>query len=315
MLVGSSALAAPPLTTQVETISGPLPIDKTSQTEDVRFRSDFYERMTVPVRLSDTGPYRFLVDTGADRTAISRDLARKLNLRTGEGASLHSLAGVSAVATATVPRLELTRNVVSVIDAPLLDSVHMGADGILGVDSLRSQRVLFDFERQMMSIVPSRSREAANEPGSIVITARRRNGRLVLTEARANGRSVAVVLDTGAQISVINAALRRQLVGNRPTDASQRIDLTSVTGETIAAEYMTVRRLELGNVQLKDLIVVFADAHTFEALGLNDKPALLLGMNAMRAFKKVSIDFANRKLRVVLPEESRLEQHLAAARL
>jgi hypothetical protein len=44
------------------------------------------------------------------------------------------------------------------------------------------------------------------------------------------------------------------------------------------------------------------------------KPELLLGMNAISAFKKVSIDFANRKFRVVLPEESALMFELADAR-
>ena len=58
---------------------------------------------------------------------------------------------------------------------------------------------------------------------------------------------------------------------------------------------------------------MFADAHTFDQLNLQSKPALLLGMNAIRAFKKVSIDFANRKFRVVLPEESRLDTRMAAA--
>jgi hypothetical protein len=38
-------------------------------------------------------------------------------------------------------------------------------------------------------------------------------------------------------------------------------------------------------------------------------------MNAMRAFKKVSIDFASRRIRVVVPEHSALEMKLAAARL
>ena len=315
LLAAGTALSAQPRTTQMETVSGAVPIDKTTQTEDVRFRTDHSDRMTVPVRLSDTGPYRFLVDTGADRTAISRDLARKLNLQAGGGASLHSIGGVSAVSTATVPRLQLTRNVVNVVDAPLLESAHMGADGILGVDSLRSQRVLFDFERKTMSIVPSKSRDAADEPGSIVVTARRRSGRLIVTEAWVNGRRITVVLDTGADVSVINTALRRQLVGHRPADESKRVELHSVTGQRVPAEYMVLRRLEMGNVQLNDLVVVFADAHTFEALGLNDRPALLLGMNAMRAFKKVSIDFANKKVRVVLPERSEIELRLAAARL
>ena len=59
-----------------------------------------------------------------------------------------------------------------------------------------------------------------------------------------------------------------------------------------------MRELSLGGVTLTNLAIVFADAHTFKQLGLNQRPALLLGMNAMRAFKKVSIDFANRKFRV-----------------
>jgi hypothetical protein len=47
-------------------------------------------------------------------------------------------------------------------------------------------------------------------------------------------------------------------------------------------------------------------------LQLDRTPALLLGMNAIRAFKKVSIDFANRKFRVVLPEHSQLETQVAS---
>ncbi|MEO5972189.1 MAG: hypothetical protein ABIP91_02350, partial [Sphingomicrobium sp.] len=65
---------------------------------------------------------------------------------------------------------------------------------------------------------------------------------------------------------------------------------------------------------LENLAIVFADAHTFRKLGLDKRPALLLGMNAMRAFDKVSIDFANKKLRVTLPEHGSLNQALFASR-
>ena len=115
------------------------------------------------------------------------------------------------VATADVPGIQLTRKVVNVTDAPLLERSNMGADGILGTDSLSSQRILFDFQNQTMAIVPSQSRDPADEPGSIVVTASRRNGRLIVTEARANGRRATVVLDTGAQVSIGNAALRQAL--------------------------------------------------------------------------------------------------------
>ena len=191
----------------------------------------------------------------------------------------------------------------------------MGADGILGVDSLRSQRVLFNFEDKTMSIVPSMVPDFREEPGTIVVRGTRRNGRLVLTDATANGRSLTVVVDTGSEVSIGNDALRDQLVGRNLINGLQKVDIQSVTGDTISGDYMFVRELDIGGVTLKNLAIVFADAHTFKQLKLDRKPALLLGMNAIRAFKKVSIDFANRKFRVVLPEESSLMFELAQARL
>jgi len=313
LVIGSAATAEVPLT-RMETVSGMAGMDKTTQTEDVRFRNEGYERMTVPVSIQGTGPYRFLVDTGADRTAVSSDLVHRLGLAAGNSASLHSIAGVSSVATATVPQLQLTRKPVRVVDAPVLERSNMGADGILGVDSLRSQRIVFDFEGQTMSIVPSAAREFYNDPDAIVIEASRRNGRLVVTEANINGRPLTVVLDTGAQVSVGNAALRKQLLGRRVPRDAHTVELQSVTGDKLVGEYTFVHELKMGGITLSDLAVVFADAHTFKQLKLDDRPALLLGMNAMRAFKKVSIDFANRKFRVLLPEHSALDTQVAGGR-
>jgi len=308
----SSALTAQTATTHLDAVSGAGPVDKTTQTEDVKFQTERYDRMTVPVILSGTGPYRFLVDTGADRTAISRDIASRLGLQSGQKAALHSIAGVSTVKTATVPSLQLTRKPVRIADAPLLETANMGADGILGVDSLRSQRVMFDFEAQTMSIVPAVAPDFHDEQGTIVVTAVRRNGRLVVTEARADDRPLTVVLDTGAQISVGNDALRRQLEGDNLVESERQVELDSVTGEKLFGDVILVREVEIGNVKLTNLAVVFAPAHTFRQLKLESRPAMLLGMNAIRAFKKVSIDFADRKLRVVVPEHSETDVRLAA---
>jgi predicted aspartyl protease len=306
--------AAPAQAAPFQATSGPLAsaVDKTTQTEEVRFRNEYNCRMTVPVTLSGNGPYRFLVDTGADRTAISRDLATRLKLTAGQGVSLHSISGVSSVDTATVPALQLTRKPVRIADAPLLDSANMGADGILGTDSLASQRVVFDFPAQTMSIVPSASPDWHDEPGTIVVEAKRRNGRLVVTDAYANGQHITVVLDTGSQISIGNEALKTMLTA-KSLSGSQPVELQSVTGDKLAGDYMFVKEVEMGGIGLRNLAVVFAPAHTFKQLKLEDKPALLLGMNAIRSFKKVSIDFARKTLRVIVPQESQLEVRVASA--
>jgi predicted aspartyl protease len=314
LAVGGS-LEAQTVTTKTDAVALAPQIDKTTQTEDVRFRNDGEDRMTVPVKLSGAGPYQFLVDTGADRTAVSRELVAKLNLESGAGVQLHSVTGVSTVATARIPAVELTRMPNQSIDAAVLEGVNMGADGIVGIDLLRSQRVLFDFEKQTMSIVPSGMPDFSPEPGTIVVVAKRKNGRLIVTDAVANGQSVTVVLDTGSQVSIGNEALRRRLLGRNLVDVDHGVELESVTGAKIMGDYMFVREITIGGIGLTNLAVVFADAHTFKQLGLDSKPALLLGMNAIRAFKKVSIDFANRKFRVVLPEHSALDSQLAAAKL
>jgi predicted aspartyl protease len=301
--------------TKLDAVAGIPKIDNTTQTEDVGFSSGTDDRMTVPVRLSGYGPFRFLVDTGADRTAISRELADSLGLRRGETVAVHTVTGVTAVSTANVPSLQLTRKPVRIAEAPLLETANMGADGIIGVDSLRSQSVLFDFEKQTLSIVPSAVASLPNEPDTIVVEGTRKNGRMILTDASANDHPVTVVIDTGAQLSIGNEALREQLLGGQLTDTSQKVQVVSVTGALLTGDYMLLHELTIGGLKLKNLAILFADAHAFKELKLKQKPALLLGMNAIRAFKKVSIDFANRKFRVVLPEESALDVRFAAARL
>jgi len=311
-LASAAPLSAQTATTRLDAVAGVPEIDKTTQTEDVNFRNRD-DRMTVPVRLSGAGPYQFLVDTGADRTAVSRQLVAKLNLPNASGAELHSLSGISSVATARVRDLQLTRTPENV-EAAVLDGVNMGADGIVGVDLLRSQRVQFDFEKQTMSIVPSATPDFTDERGSIVVRAKRKNGRLVVTDAVANDERLTVVLDTGSQVSIGNQVLRRRLLGDNLVDIEKSVELESVTGQKIYGDYMFIKQLTIGGVGLTNLAVVFTDAHTFKQLGLDKRPALLLGMNAIRAFKKVSIDFANRKFRVVLPERSELDVRVADAR-
>lgn len=286
-------------------------IDDRTQATDIDYAEDSHTRMTIPVRLSGAGPFRFLIDTGADRSAISIRLARRLGLTAGPSADLHSVTGMRRVGTANVPSMDYEARRVNNVEAALLEAENIGADGILGLDSLQSQRIVFNFRDEILTIVPTRSK-VVDEDGTIVVTTQRRDGRLVIARARVENTRVAVVIDTGAQVTIGNRALRERLERSGRLRTAGQVELHSVTGETIVGDYMFIKRFDLGGVILSDLAIVFAESDLFRELDLDDRPAALLGMNALRVFDKVSIDFERRKLRVVVPAETMLRRTLHA---
>jgi predicted aspartyl protease len=303
LILASTPIAAEPQKLDIE-IAPTAPIDRTTITEDVAITTDNANRMTVPVSVGGQGPYDFLVDTGSERTVISRELAKRLQLTSGRAAILHSVMGSNDVATVHIPHLKVSSNIISVTDAPALSASNIGADGMLGVDSLRSQRVLFDFKAKTMSITPSNQPLERMDGDTIVVRARSRNGRLIFTQAKINGRKISVIVDTGSEVTIANMAMQKMLTKRGHELLADNVMIESVTGEQMSARVARVPEVELGGVKLRDLSVAFADAHIFRQLKLNDKPALLLGMNAMKAFDRISIDFAAKKVRFVLPRSS-----------
>lgn len=262
---------------------------------------DFTHRMTVPVSIKGQGPYRFIVDTGAERTVIAEDLADELGLQFGGMARVHSMSEVSEIRTVRIPALEVGGKKVRDIHAPALARRNLGAAGMLGVDSLQNQRVSFDFEREEMNVVPSRRREEKWPEDTIVVTARSRFGHLVLVDASVDGQRVWVIVDTGSQVTVGNGALRRKLEKKKRLPPTVPVEMLSVTGGRIAADRARIREIMLGNMHIRDLPVAFADVHPFRQLDLMDRPALLLGMDALKLFDRVSVDFANRRVRLLSP--------------
>jgi predicted aspartyl protease len=236
---------------------------------------------------------------------ISRQLANRLNLEAGQVTKLHSVVGMNRVDTVYIPTLTVSSNTISVVDAPALEASNIGADGMLGIDSLHSQRVMFDFKAKTMSITQANAPLDKLDGDEIVVRARSRNGRLIFTKAQIEGRAVTVIVDTGSQVTIGNLALQRSLMGRRLWNVPRSVVIESVTGEKLNARVAILNELKLDGLHLSDLSVAFANAHIFKQLKLEGKPALLLGMNAMRAFDRISIDFAAKKVRFVLPGSSR----------
>jgi predicted aspartyl protease len=264
-----------------------------------------YRRMTVPVTIMGEGPFDFMVDTGAQATVLSRDLADQLQLHDREQATLVGMASRRAVETTMVPDFTLGERSMTIRTAALVEGQNIGgADGILGLDSLQGQRVLLDFADGQMSV--SDSLGSGGRGGyDIIVRAQERLGQLIIHRAEIDGVNVDVIVDTGAQGSVGNMALQERLRRRRQLDDAV---MTDVNGVQISGETRVARQLQMGTAQVNNVVVSFADSPTFHALDLVDRPALILGMSELRLFKRVAIDFRSRRVLFDLPGDVPLDQ-------
>ena len=287
-----AATAPLSLLTVLPIAAGQNATSEASTVDIIRTDKDGHDRLTVPVRIGKNGPYDFLIDTGAERTVLARGLADRLGLIPSGRATLIGVAGSLAVDLVDVAEVHLGSRTFYDLSAPLLEGQHIGADGIIGLDGLRNQRVLIDFKRNIIAVADAREL-GGNRGFEIIVRARRRGDQLIMTNAVVDGIKTDVVIDTGAQSTIGNRALQRALSRRR---APERTSLTSVTGQVIAADLLYARRVTIGNLDLTEMPMIFADAPPFERLGLHEKPALLLGMGQLKAFQRVAIDFETKKI-------------------
>lgn len=268
-----------------------------ADTEIIQGSLERDQRMTIPVHIGGSGPFAFVVDTGSQRSIIATSIAARLALKPSRRLRIIDIGGHETVDTVEAGEIGIGNRSYRDLVLPVLEDHNLGAAGVIGTDNLQHQRVLLDFTRNRMTV--GGARELGGNGGyEIVVTARRKSGQLIITEATIDGIRTAVLIDTGAVTSVGNRALQHALRHRNP---SQRVTLVSVTGNEVVADIGLPKRLAIGAVAITGLVVAYADSPVFPALGLHERPALMLGMRELRLFRRVAIDFGSRKVMFDLP--------------
>jgi predicted aspartyl protease len=255
--------------------------------------------MTAPVMIDGQGPFAFIVDTASDRTTVSQTLAATLNLPSVGTLNVNSATGLNVAPGVRIDRLQVGPREIRGIKAPVFRQIDIGALGLLGIDALSDQNIIIDFRARQITIQHSSDRD---EPGDIVVKGRSLYGQLVLVDASVAGRDLFVVIDTGGQSSIGNSTLRK-LVQSQAPGIGGEVNVISVSGDKAMALIDVLPTVRLGGVLIHNLPIAWADLHTFDLLGLHDRPAMLLGMDVLRKFDRVSVDFKARRVRFLLPRD------------
>jgi hypothetical protein len=255
-------------------------------------------RMTVEVQVNGRGPYHFVVDSGADTSAVGLRVARNLQLPLGTPVILNGMTDRSVVDRVKVSTLAFGPSTIGDLEVPALREEDLGGDGMIGIDALVKQRLMMDFENRVVKVEDAR-KPIEHFADEIVITAKLLHGQLILTQVRASGFTLNAVIDTGSEITVGNLALRDKLL-SRNLNRNWTIATTGVTGKTVDLQLGELRELRVGAITIRDVPIAFADVPPFKVFGLSDAPALLLGTDILENFRRVSLDFAARKVRFQL---------------
>ena len=275
----------------------PVPPPDLSEAALLRFQVSPSDRMTVPIQFATGAPHQFMIDTGAEQSAISTELAHHMKFASRGERRVYSFAGERRVPMVRIPEISINKRTHRGVDALTFRRGALGADGLLGIDSLVDQQVKFDFKRRTLAITNAPKWGARPLVGDVLVRAGLRDGRLVMSRASADRVKIDVILDTGTSVSMGNAALRRELERTHRVGPLRRISMLAITGEVVEVDYGLLREVVIQRtIVIQRMPIAFAVSQPFDQLGMGDRPAMLMGMDVLRSFGAVTVDFRNRKV-------------------
>lgn len=269
----------------------------------VRFAAgeDPSQRMTIDVMINGQGPFRFIVDTGAERSCLSDSVVARLGLPPGRTITISGVAGRASVPTAKVHELGFGPFRRHGLTLPVLRQATLTCDGFLGLDAIDTTRVTFDFAHREIRIEEAGRLVKEKQPDVVHVRTKGRGGYLRIMDCLVDTVLAIAFIDTGAEVSVGNTALMAAMgARNRNFAPGGYVNLTGAAGGQLEGQVVPVNRIRLQNLAFTDGTLVIADVPDFDLWKAATQPALLIGMDYLRQFASVSLDYRSKDIRFEL---------------
>jgi len=253
-------------------------------------------RYTAAVKLNGQGPFQFIVDTGSQTSVLPARVASQLKLQSGPVVPMIGASGSEPSATVTVD--DYRSDLFDRHDEPMViipNDSFSKADGVLGMNAFVSGRVEFDFVKRLLTAGPSMPAPA----GFMVQRGSVRQGNFMVVDVVIDGVRASAMIDTGGKQTVCNPKLQAAL-GLKPGDSDLLpIDpIKGVTGQQTMAWETTLDTLLVDGVTFSEPTVAFADLPVFRVLGLDDGPAMIIGIDQLSSLQALAIDYPRAELQL-----------------
>ena len=241
--------------------------------------------LRIPVWIGDKGPFSFIVDTGASRSALASHAASALGTswQPGEPVRLTTPGGNLDVPTIPVGHMRAGGQPLAIQRLPVLPRLALTtADGLLGADAFVGAMLHLDFRAGRVQL--SAARELAEQSPAVPL--RREAGGLLVVDATVGSRVVATLLDTGSLDSVASPALARL------DAAREETPLRGADGALLASSPATLPAVAIGETRWPPGPVRRANLAPPPGVRVPpDGAALLLGLDRLTEFDWLAVDY------------------------
>jgi len=291
LLAAAGASANAPLEEVVVTAPEPRWVAPTTR--------DQIGRIWAPVLINGKGPYRLVLDTGATRSAVIQRVADEVGLPVRQDAvKLRGVTGTAIVPAVKAETLEFGELLVEGTTMPIVADAFGGADGVLGGEGMQDKRIQIEFFRDRISIVRSHRKPAP--AGFAMVPFKHAHNKGMRVDVMVGPIKTVALIDTGAQMTVGNLALREALARRRGGRDHFDDAVIGVTEDIQHATRLRVPSIYAGELIVRNAEIMFSDLHIFEYWQLTSRPALIIGMDVLGTLDTLVIDYRRNELQLRL---------------
>jgi hypothetical protein len=171
-----------------------------------------------------------------------------------------------------------------------------GADGVLGVEGMADKRIEIQFLRDRIRI--ARSRREPAPTGYSVVPFEHSSNLGMRVPVMVGPVKATALIDSGAQVTVGNLALREALARHRKDSGGADDAIIGVTEDIQQTTRVRVPGIAAGGLIVRNAEIMFSDLHIMDHWALNSRPALIIGMDVLGALDTLIIDYRRNELQI-----------------
>jgi predicted aspartyl protease len=247
--------------------------------------------LVVPAYVDGSGPYPFILDTGADTGALYTWFAKKLKLRAGKAVDLSGQTGTTSTPTYPIKSLSIDGHAIRNVAAYGLPNRHDNGKeaGVAGNDLMDGVRVVFDFPCKEVGIHPRSEaldailpKDAVQVDGGAIA-----DGTVLTLPVQINGVTGVALLDTGSRDSRINPGFAAAIGVDPSSSAFRDADLIyGANSKAAVSRIGPVGTVRFAGISIANAEARVIDSPVFRSAGVGDN-VMILGTDLMRDHRLV----------------------------